>query len=89
MKQNEERQAIRDFIQDHATLYEFSDDDNIFKLGFVNSMFAMQLVAFVEDAFGIAVEDDDLELDNFNSVAALDRFVSRKRGRPVADPSAP
>jgi len=49
----------------------------------VNSMFAMQLVQFVESTFGIAVENDDLELDNFRSIDALAALVERKQSAPV------
>lgn len=56
------------------------DDDDIFKRGLVNSLFAMQLVVFIEQAFGISVDDDDLDLDNFCSVDAMTAFVSRKLG---------
>jgi methoxymalonate biosynthesis acyl carrier protein len=54
-------------------------DDDIFSLGFVNSMFALQLVAFLERDFEIEIENEDLELDNFRSIGAMRRFVERKR----------
>ncbi|HEX2058860.1 MAG TPA: phosphopantetheine-binding protein [Actinomycetota bacterium] len=56
------------------------DDDDMFATGYVNSMFAMQLVQFVESEFGITVESDDLELDNFRTVSAIASFVERKMG---------
>jgi len=54
-------------------------DDDIFSLGFVNSMFALQLVTFLEHDFQIEIENEDLELDNFRSIGAMRRFVERKR----------
>jgi acyl carrier protein len=71
---------IRAFLQEQMKGRTFADDDNYFKQGFVNSLFAMQLVLFVEKEFGITVDDDDLSIDNFNSVNAIDRLVSRKKG---------
>ena len=59
--------------------YTLKDDDDIFSLGFVNSMFAMQLVQFVEHEFDVVVETEDLELKNFSSINALSDFVARKR----------
>lgn len=59
--------------------YTLKDDDDIFSLGFVNSMFAMQLVQFVEHEFRVTVESEDLELKNFSSIDALSSFVERKR----------
>lgn len=64
--------------------HELRDDEDIFSLGFVNSMFAMQLVTFVEHEFGFTVENEDLELDNFRSIAAISRLVERKRSAPAA-----
>lgn len=54
-------------------------DDDIFSFGFVNSMFALQLVTFLERDFEIEIENEDLELDNFRSIGAMRRFVERKR----------
>jgi methoxymalonate biosynthesis acyl carrier protein len=50
----------------------------------VNSMFAMQLVQFVESTFCVACESEDLEIDNFRSIDALTAFVQRKLGAAVA-----
>jgi len=72
------RQRIREFIERHVRQRNFDDDVDIFALGFVNSMFAMQLVLFVEGDFGIKVEDEDLEIDNFKSVNAIGDLVERK-----------
>ncbi|MGW5052680.1 acyl carrier protein [Actinokineospora sp. NPDC004072] len=54
------------------------DDDDIFDLGMVNSLFAVQLVAFVEEEFAITAERDDLDIANFSSIDALTAFVTRK-----------
>ena len=72
------RQKTKAFIQVHFKTYELQDDDDIFSLGFVNSMFAMQLVMFVEKEFQLKVQDDDLLIDNFRSVNAVTDLVTRK-----------
>lgn len=68
---------IMNFVKrrDAITLGE---NDDIFSQGFVNSLFAMQLVLFVEKEFGIVVEDDDLEMENFRSLSAIVNLVERK-----------
>jgi methoxymalonate biosynthesis acyl carrier protein len=43
-------------------------------------------VAFVEKEFGIRVEDEDLDLDNFRSIQAISNLVARKSG--AAAPAA-
>lgn len=71
------RTRIRRYL-DQAIAGEFQDDDDIFVLGVVDSLFALQLVTFVESEFSITVERDDLDIDNFCSVASLTHFVLGK-----------
>lgn len=56
------------------------DEDDIFELGVVNSLFAMQLVRFIETEFSITVEREDLDIQNFCSIAAMAEFVLKKLG---------
>jgi methoxymalonate biosynthesis acyl carrier protein len=71
---------IKDFLSRFFKSHDLQPDEDIFALGFVNSLLAMQLVAFVEKDFGISVADDDLDLDNFRSINAISGLVARKRG---------
>jgi acyl carrier protein len=71
------RQQTKAFIGRHFKGTELKDDDDIFALGFVNSLFAMQLVTFVESEFHMMVADDDLHIDNFRSVNAVVDLVGR------------
>ncbi|MBV9355452.1 MAG: acyl carrier protein [Chloroflexi bacterium] len=61
-----------------------NDDEDIFASGFVNSLFAIQLVMFVEKEFQIELEDEDLELDNFRTVRAVAQLVTRKQAHERA-----
>jgi acyl carrier protein len=57
----------------------------MFVLGVVNSLFAMQLVMFVEKEFQITVENEDLDFANFQSISAIAHLVDRKlNGRQSA-----
>lgn len=69
---------IRQFLSKFFANYDLRDDEDIFSLGFVNSLFAMQLVLFVEQTFHITVENEDLDLANFRTINALNDFVQRK-----------
>ena len=68
---------IRAFLAKYIKV-ELNDADDFFKLKYLNSLFAMQLVTFVEKDFGISVEDDDLEITNFNTVENLAKFILNK-----------
>jgi acyl carrier protein len=74
------RDKIRQFLAQSAVDSEVADDQDIFASGLVNSLFAMQLVLFIEKEFETKVEDEDLDISNFNTVAAMVGFVGRKIG---------
>jgi methoxymalonate biosynthesis acyl carrier protein len=77
------KQQIREFVSRFVRGHDLGDGEDIFATGFVNSMFAMQLVQFVETTFGITVESDDLDIDNFRSIDAIAALVERKQGAAV------
>jgi len=78
MQTQESVLRIREFLARFVSTDRLADDDNLFEVGAVNSLFAMQLVLFVEQEFGIVVDNEDLDVKNFSSVNALVSFVSRK-----------
>ncbi len=69
---------IRQFLSRFFKGYNMRDDEDIFALGFVNSLFAMQLVLFVERTFQITVDNEDLDINNFRSIDALANLIQRK-----------
>ncbi|HKX31663.1 MAG TPA: acyl carrier protein [Blastocatellia bacterium] len=75
---NHSKIKIRNFLSRFFQAPELKEDDDIFALGFINSLFAMQLVAWVEKEFGIQIEDEDLEIDNFNTIEAIANLIARK-----------
>jgi len=68
----------RAFLAKFFQNLDLQDDQDIFAMGFVNSLFAMQLVLFVESEFGISVENEDLDIDNFKSINAMVNLIERK-----------
>jgi methoxymalonate biosynthesis acyl carrier protein len=78
---------VKEFLSRFFKNHDLQPEEDIFALGFVNSLLAMQLVAFVEKEFGVKVEDEDLDLDNFRSIAAISRLVAKKRGAVPAGPA--
>ena len=71
--------TLRAFIAKFVRARQFGDSENIFESGYVNSLFVMQLILFIEKEFALAVANEDLELANFSSVDAMTAFVLRKR----------
>ncbi|HZN76754.1 MAG TPA: phosphopantetheine-binding protein [Micromonosporaceae bacterium] len=71
------RPRIRTFLGQYIR-EEVDDGEDIFASGYVNSLFVMQLVLFVENELGCPIADEDLELENFNSIDAIAQMVGRK-----------
>ncbi len=72
------KETIRNFILDSINIPDLNDDDNLFESGIVNSLFAVQLMTFLEKSFNIEVTMDDLSMDNFESINATSTFVQKK-----------
>ena len=76
------REKIRDLIQKNLVMEneveELKDSDNIFEMGYVNSLFAMKLVTFVEDEFDIVIENDELNIENFSTINKIVIFIEGK-----------
>lgn len=76
------REKIRRFIEDNLIVFDedanFTDEDNIFQRGVVNSLFAMKLLTYIESEFNISVSNDEIEISNFSSVNNIVSFVERK-----------
>jgi len=85
MDQTQEK--IKEFLSRFFKNHDLKPEEDIFALGFVNSLLAMQLVAFVEKEFGIQVADEDLDLDNFRSIQAISNLVARKSGAGAPAPA--
>lgn len=74
----ETKVRIQAFLARYVQYDDLSDDQDIFSLGFINSLFAMQLVLFVEKEFGVDVANEDLDIDNFRTVNSIAALVERK-----------
>lgn len=72
------RLQVREFINARFPDVQIEDEADIFALGFVNSLFAMELVLFIERTFDFRLDNDDLTRDNFRSINAMAELVRRR-----------
>ena len=73
---------VRAFLVDTFLLGDddgFADDESLLDSGIVDSTGVMEVVAFLEESFGIEIDDDELIADNLDSVQRLAAFVARKQ----------
>lgn len=69
---------IREFLNRFFKKRDITDEEDIFELGFVNSLFAMQLVMFVEKEFDIALDTNDIDLSNFRTINQIASLIDKK-----------
>jgi len=78
MNADEIMEKTKNFLGKFIKVEEIQADEDLFAAGLLNSLFAMQLVLFVEKEFNCKVENDDLDLKNFNSINAIVSLITRK-----------
>lgn len=86
MQQSPHADTIRAFVARHIRNVQIGDDDDVFAAGFVNSLFALQLVTFLEREFKVAIDSADLELANFVTIRAMGALIDRKRSLVPSEP---
>ena len=78
------KETISSFILNSISLADLGEDDHLFETGIVNSLFAVQLMTFIEKTFHVEVGMDDLDIENFKSIKATAAFIMKKNGRVAA-----
>lgn len=79
----ERKQLIKDYIEENMDAFvveELQEDDNIFEKGFVQSIFAVQLLSFIESTFDVSISDDDIQLINFSTINNIDKLIAKTKG---------
>lgn len=83
MTQADVAREMRGFIED-AFLYlhpdvELADEDDLLAAGVVDSLAFVEIVEEVQSRYGVDVTDVEITEENFGSIAAIARYVERKR----------
>jgi methoxymalonate biosynthesis acyl carrier protein len=70
---------IRGWLRENVTGgRDVPEDEPIIENGVLTSLQTVELVMFLEDRFGIMVEDEELDEENFGSVNAIAGLVASK-----------
>lgn len=77
------RDEVRDFIFKNFLFDDtgdsLNDSDSFLEKGIIDSTGMLELVAFLEEKYGIRIEDEELVPENLDSVEKLVQFISRKK----------
>ncbi|CAM3015345.1 acyl carrier protein [Saccharomonospora xinjiangensis] len=71
-------ERISGFLEQRTKL-TWEPDTDLFDSGAVSSLFATELVVFLEETFDIEIVGRDLRLDNFRTVRVMTGLVRRLR----------
>ena len=74
-------QQVRRFIMDNMKSElpaDLTADYRLIDNGVLDSMAMFEVIAFIEESYGIQIDDEDLEADNFETTQAIAGLVSRK-----------
>ena len=67
---------LRDFIVREVA----PDDLPLIETGVVDSLGIFRIVSFVEQEFGVDINDEELAPEHFGTIASIARLVESKRG---------
>jgi acyl carrier protein len=65
---------LRSFISGRVS-HQLADHESLLETGEFDSLGLLELVAFIEQEFGVRFEDEDLSSENFASIQTVAGFV--------------
>lgn len=81
------KEKIRKYIAENILFssngFPYSDSTSFLDNGIIDSMNVLELVMFIEENFGVTVNDADVVPENFDSVDRLADYVQRKSPKSV------
>ena len=79
------RQYIRDNFLYTRPDYQLDESEPLMEAGVIDSMGVMELLDFIQEEFGVVVEDDEITEENLGTLGAIARYVSSKQGTAAAE----
>jgi acyl carrier protein len=64
------------YVPDPAAL---SDDDSLLDRGIVDSTGVLEIIGFLEQEFGVTVDDAEILPENLDSIGRIVQFVAKKK----------
>jgi len=80
---SELKEKIRNFIVENFLFGNddgLLDDSSFLEEGIIDSTGILELVSFLEEEFGITVDDEDLIPENLDSINNVTNYLARKLG---------
>jgi len=72
---------IKDYVKEAATIpagYELTNNTLLFDEGLFDSMGFMALISFLQEEYNVQPNDDELVVENFESIDSIVGYLSKK-----------
>lgn len=76
-------EQVRDFVTSNFYVADPSaleDHASLLDQGIIDSTGVLEVIFFIEETFGIKVNDDEMLPENLDSIERIAKFVAHKRG---------
>lgn len=74
---NDIEKTIYDFMMEQKKSDTLTTETELFKSKYITSLFALQIVVFVEDTFKIKLQRKDISEKNFHTIKAIAQLVEK------------
>ncbi len=78
----EAKTAVKEYISENFLMGQsdinLEDETSFLELGLLDSTGVIELVSFLEEEFGIQVEDDEITPENLDTLNKISSYVERK-----------
>ena len=74
------KETILQFFQEKGKGAGLQYDTDLFGGGFVNSLFAFEIVVFLEKKFQVKIKSREINQDNFRSIDSIAALIERLKG---------
>ncbi|MEQ1516030.1 MAG: acyl carrier protein [Usitatibacteraceae bacterium] len=82
------KSMVRQFLMDNFVMggnVVIGDDTSFMKGHILDSTGFIELILFIEESFGVKVDDAEMLPENFDSLLNIEGYVGRKRATVVAN----
>ncbi len=73
--------TVREFIAENFLFRadaELDDDQSLLESGVIDSTGVLEVIAFLEQTFGISIADEDIVPENLDSINNMTRYLASK-----------
>jgi acyl carrier protein len=76
--------VVRAYVQENLLYaapsnFVLEEDDSLIERGVIDSMGVLEVLAFLEQTFDIAIDDNEVTTQNLGSLRSIARFVAAKK----------